>query len=118
VIAVAAPAIALGAAFPVLHHFMTVYNEPSDRTGAVIFVALLTLVPGVALALFVRNKWLFSAGVVWSVVAAVFAAIQVAKTDDAQAGLALLGLPLYMGVGVVTLAAIQAGRSGRSGAAP
>jgi len=95
-IAVALPALALVATFPVLHPFVTVYNEPGNPVPAFLFAAALALLPGVALAVFVRNRWPFSIGVVLSVAAAVIVAFQIATLDDGQAGLAILQLPVFM----------------------
>jgi hypothetical protein len=106
-LAVVFPALALAVAFPVLHAVMTVYNEPDDPFAAFVFGLVLALVPGVALALVVRNKWLFAAGVVLSGAAAVVVAVQIAGTDDAQAGLAALALPVYMGMAFLIVAAIR-----------
>jgi hypothetical protein len=88
---------------------MTVYNEPTNRGGALVFGIFLTLLPGLALAFFVRSRWLFAIGVALSAAVAVVVALQVAATDDAQAGLAALELPVFMGVVVVIVAVIDAG---------
>jgi len=118
VIALVLPAVALEAAFPVLHAFTTVYNEPSNVVGSFIFYLLLTALPGLALACFVRNKWLFGIGVTLSMTAAFVVAVQIATTDDGQAGLAALGLPFYIGIAVAILAIVDVGVRGRVGSEP
>ena len=68
----------------------------------------LILVPAVVLSAFVRIGWLYAAGVVLSVAAAIAVSIQIANTDDAQAGLAMLGLPVYMGGLLAVVAVVDA----------
>ena len=96
-VAVGLPPIALVLTFPFLHTVMTVYNEPESPVAAFLFAAFLGLVPGIAIARLVRNRWPFALAVALSVVAAIVVAWQVASTDDGQAGLAVLGLPVFMG---------------------
>src|SRR5205823_4008915 len=78
ILAVGLPAVALLVAFPLLRVVTTVYNEPTDKAGAFTFSLFLTLLPGLALAVFVRRRWLFAIGVALSAAAAVVVAIQVA----------------------------------------
>ena len=111
VVAVVLPAVAVEAAFPVLHALTTVYNEPENPIASFILSLLLTAVPGVMLAVLVRTRWLFATGVVLGVASAIVVAVQVATTDDGQAGLAVLGLPIYMGVAGVVVLAIDRSRA-------
>src|SRR5262245_28220540 len=94
-LAVGVPAAAFVLTFPVLHEATTVHNEPSNPLAAFVLVLLLTFLPGLVIAFFARNAWVYAIGVALSVAAAVLVAIQVATTDDGQAGLAVIGLPVY-----------------------
>ncbi len=98
VISIGLPAIALVATFPILRSFTTVYNEPQDRVAALTFALVCTAVPGAALAMLVKDGVAFIVGVALSVVAGIVVAMQIATTDDAQAGLAILGLPGLIGI--------------------
>jgi peptidoglycan/LPS O-acetylase OafA/YrhL len=111
VVAVVLPAVAVEVAFPVLHAFTTVYNEPENPLSSFVLSLLLTAVPGIMLAVLVRTRWLFATGVVLGVASAIVVAVQVATTDDGQAGLAVLGLPIYMGVAGVVVLAIDRSRA-------
>jgi hypothetical protein len=86
-IAAALPALALAVTSP----------------GAFIFTVVLILVPAVVLSAFIRYGRLYAAGVAFSVAAAIAVNVQIAHTHDAQAGLAVLGLPIYMGAAVAIL---------------
>jgi hypothetical protein len=118
VLAVGLPAAAFILTFPFLHGATTVYNEPSNSLAAFMLVLLLTFLPGLVIALLVRNNWVYPIGVALNVVAAVVVAIQIATTDDGQAGLAVIGLPVYMGVVAMISIVIDAVIRARARSAP
>jgi uncharacterized membrane protein YqaE (UPF0057 family) len=107
VIATLLPALALALAFPVMESFTTVYSRPRGFLAGRFFDICLLLVPAIVLAFWVRSMLLFSIGVAVFAIQSVGVAVQIAKTDDGQAGLAALNLPFYAGAVAVVLVGVD-----------
>jgi hypothetical protein len=90
-----------------LESFTTVYSRPSGFAASFFFSLCLLAVPAIVLASWVRNTLIYVFGVTVFVVQAVGIAVQIAKTDDPQAGLNAFNLPFYTGAVAVLLVGID-----------
>jgi hypothetical protein len=103
IVATLVPALALEVAFPILERFTTVYNRPTELLPGLFLDVCLVVVRAILLAVWVRSNLLFAVGVLVFAMQSVGVAVEIAKTDDAQAGLAALALPFYTGAVAVAL---------------